>query len=161
MLNLTPDLQPNETIVRETGATVYRVRNGLSSRGSNIRLWLTDRRLILKAGIGPQRALPLSHITGLAEAKVGWYNMLRVDFDDNHSEWFTVQDQAQFIPLLEQVRTKAPELPYEPAPPGMAGKLFGIPLLVMAVVVVVVVVACLCMVAFFLIAGLGFFWMGA
>jgi hypothetical protein len=158
MLNLTPDLQPNETIVRETGATVYKVRNGISSRGSNIRLWLTDRRLILKAGIGPQRALPLSHITGLAEEKVGLFTMLRVDFDDNHSEWFTVQDQAGFRALLEQTRRTAPELAYEPAPPGMAGKLFGIPLLVMAGVVVV---ACLCMVAFFVIAGLGFFWMGS
>jgi len=157
MLNLIPDLETNETILREAGATVYLVRNGLSSRGSNIRLWLTDRRLILKAGIGPQRALPLSHITGLAEQEVGLYNMLRVDFDDNHSEWLTVQDQAGFIELLEQARAKAPDLVYEPAPQGIEGKLFGIPMLI---ILGVMVVGCLCMVAFFVLFGFGFFWMG-
>lgn len=158
MFNLTPELRPGETIQRETGATVYKVRNGWSSRGSNIRLWLTDQRLILKAGFGGQRALPLSHITGLAEEKVGFFTMLRVDFDDNHSEWFTVQDQAGFRALLEQTRHTAPELAYEPAPPGIEGQLFGIPLLIMAGVIIL---ACFCLIAFFVLFGFGFFWLEA
>ena len=158
MFNLTPELRPGETIQRETGATVYRVRNGWSSRGSNIRLFLTDQRLILKAGIGPQRALPLSHITGLVEETVGFFNMLRVDFDDNHSEWFTVQDQAGFRALLEQTRRTAPELAYEPAPQGIEGKLFGIPLLIMAGVMIL---ACFCLIVLFIVFGFGFFWLGA
>jgi hypothetical protein len=157
MMNLTPVLREGETVIREAGTTVYMVRNGIVAHGSNIRMWLTDQRLILKAGIGPQRALPLSHITQVAEQKMASYNMMRVDFDDNHSEWFTVQNQAQFIELLEQARVKAPELAYEPAPKGIAGKLFGIPLAIMAVIMVVV---CVCMVAFFLLAGLFFYSAG-
>jgi hypothetical protein len=155
-MNLTPELRANETVIREVGTTVYMVRDGMSSRGSNIRMWLTDQRLILKAGIGPQRALPLSHIMQVAEQQVMIHNMLRVDFDDNHSEWFTVQDQTQFIELLEQARIKAPELAYEPAPKGMAGKMFGIPILIL---VGIIILACICMVAFFVIAGFFYFRM--
>ena len=157
MLNLTPELREGETVIREAGTTVYMVRDGLSTRGSNIRMWLTDQRLILKAGLGPQRTLPLSHITQVNEQRVAIHNMLRVDFDDNHSEWFTVQDQAGFIELLEQARSKAPELTYEPAPKGIEGKLIGIPLMIFAGIVIVF---CICMVAFFLLSGLVFFWMG-
>jgi hypothetical protein len=156
MLNLTPDLRANETILREAGTTVYRVRDGISSGGSNIRMWLTDQRLILKAGIGPQRALPLSHITMVREQKLMIHTMLRVDFDDNHSEWFTVQEQAQFMELLEKARTTSPVLDYEPAPKSIAGKMFGIPILIMAGIIIV---TCICMLAFFLAAGYFFFRM--
>jgi hypothetical protein len=157
MMNLTPELREGETVIREAGTTVYMVRDGMSTRGSNIRMWLTDQRLILKAGLGPQRTLPLSHITRVTEQKVAIHNMLRVDFDDNHSEWFTVQDQTQFIELLEQARIKAPELAYEPTPKGIAGKLFGIPLMIIAGIMVLV---CICMIAFFLFSGWAFFWLG-
>lgn len=158
MLNLTPELRANEIVIREAGTTVYRVRDGISTRGSNIRMWLTDQRLILKAGIGPQRALPLSHITQVAEQKTMIYNMLRVDFDDNHSEWFTVQEQTQFIELLEKARLSAPVLDYEPAPKSIVGKMFGIPILIMVGIIIVV---CICMLAFFVTAGFFFYRMNA
>ena len=157
MLNLTPELRSGETVIREAGTTVYMVRDGMSTGGSNIRMWLTDQRLILKAALGPQRTLPLSHITQVTEQKVAIHNMLRVDFDDNHSEWFTVQDQTHFIELLQQARSSAPALAYEPAPKGIAGKMFGIPLMIFAGIVIAV---CVCMVAFFLLSGLVFFWIG-
>lgn len=151
-MNLTPQLREGEQVVRETGATVYMVRNGMRSGGSNVRLWLTDQRILLKAGLGPQRALPLSGITKVSEEVVNLFTLLRVDFDDNHSEWFTVQDQATFIPILESTRVNAPKLPYEAAESttGVAKRMFGLPLAIMAGIFAV---GCLCMVAFVLVFG--------
>lgn len=151
-MNLTPQLREGEQVVRETGATVYMVRNGIRSGGSNVRLWLTDQRILLKAGLGPQRALPLSGIVKISEEEVNLFKLLRVDFDDNHSEWFTVQDQTTFIAQLEETRVRAPKLPYEAAEStvGVAKRMFGLPLAIMAGIFAV---GCLCMVAFVLVFG--------
>ncbi len=146
-MNLTPQLREGESIVREAGATVYMVRNGIRSGGSNVRMWLTNQRIILKAGLGPQRALPLSGIVKISEEEINLFKLLRVDFDDNHSEWFTVQDQAAFIAQLEETRVHAPKLPYEAAEStaGVAKRMFGLPLIIMAGIFGI---GCICMVAF-------------
>jgi hypothetical protein len=150
MINLTPQLRESERVIREAGATVYMVRNGMHSGGSNIRMFLTDQRLILKAGLGPQRALPLSGITKVSEEKLGFYTMMRVDFDNGRVEWFTVQDQSTFMRDLEEVRLDAPKLPYEAAEStaGTAKRLFGLPLIFMAIVFGV---GLICMVGFMLV----------
>lgn len=152
-MNLTPQLRDGETIIREAGATVYMVQNGIRSGGSNVRMWLTNQRILLKAGFGPQRALPLSGITGIGEEVVNLFKLLRVDFDDNHSEWFTIQDQTAFITQLEETRMNAPKLPYEAAEStaGVAKRMFGLPLILMAGIFVVGVI---CMVGFVLVFGL-------
>jgi hypothetical protein len=113
MLELKPELHENETVLGEYGATVYQVKGGLSSKGSNIRLFLTDQRLILKAGIGPQRSLSLHAIRDIRQEKIGFYNMARLEFPEGHLEWFTVQNQAQFLQVLQSVRAQAPEIPEE------------------------------------------------
>ena len=153
MMTLTPQLLDGESVVRETGATVYMVRNGIRSGGSNVRMWLTNQRILLKAGLGPQRALPLSGIIKVSEEVINAFTLLRVDFDDNHSEWFTVQDQSAFIALMEETRVNAPKLPYEVAEStaGTATRLFGLPLAIMAGIFAI---GCICMVGFVLIFGL-------
>ena len=70
MLDLKPELREGEIVLGEYGATVYLVRGRWSSGGSNIRLWLTNQRLILKAGLGKQRALPLYTIATIREEKI-------------------------------------------------------------------------------------------
>lgn len=111
MLDLKPVLVEGETVLGEYGATVYRVRGRWSSAGSNVRLWLTNQRLILKAGLGPQRTLPLYAITNLREQKILWYTMVRIEFDNGHLEWLTVQDQAQFLDALRTAQANAPKVP--------------------------------------------------
>ena len=79
MFELKPELREGETVFGEYGATVYQVRGKISSAGSNIRLFLTNQRLILKAGIGPQRTLPIYAITRDGKRAVS------LDFDRVHS----------------------------------------------------------------------------
>jgi hypothetical protein len=111
MLGLKPELSQSEVVLAEYGATVYMVQGNLSSPGSNIRLFLTNQRLILKAGFGPQRILSLSAIAGIREEKLHFHNMLRLEFRSGHLEWMTVQDQAQFIEALRSAQSLAPEIP--------------------------------------------------
>jgi len=111
MLGLKPELSQGEVVLAEYGATVYMVQENLSSPGSNIRLFLTNQRLILKAGFGPQRTLSLSAIAGIREEKLHFHNMLRLEFRSGHLEWMTVQDQAQFIEALRSAQSQAPEIP--------------------------------------------------
>jgi hypothetical protein len=125
MAYLKPELIAEEVVLREYGCTVYMVRNGLSSRGSNVRLWLTNMRLILKAGFGPQRTLPLHAIVDVREEKIGFYNMARIEFAGGHLEWFTVQDQTQFLAALQAARSGAPVVPVDAAPVPVAGQSGG------------------------------------
>jgi hypothetical protein len=111
MFEIKPELREGEAVLGEYAATVYQVRGGISSAGSNIRLFLTNQRLILKAGIGPQRALPIHAISNIREEKIGFYTMACLEFSDGHLEWFTVQDQAQFLQILQSARVQAPEIP--------------------------------------------------
>ena len=111
MFGLKPELSQGEVVLAEYGATVYMVQGNLSSPGSNIRLFLTNQRLILKAGFGPQRTLSLSAIAGIREEKLHFHNMLRLEFRSGHLEWMTVQDQAQFIEALRSAQSQAPEIP--------------------------------------------------
>jgi hypothetical protein len=111
MLGIKPDLSAGEVVLAEYGATVYMVRENYSSPGSNIRLFLTNQRLILKAGFGPQRTLSLSAIAAISEEKHNFHNILRLEFRSGHLEWMTVQDQAQFIEALRAAQSRAPEIP--------------------------------------------------
>ena len=111
MFEMKPELREGETVFGEYGATVYQVRGKISSAGSNIRLFLTNQRLILKAGIGPQRTLPIYAISNIREEKIGFYTMVCLEFSNGHLEWFTVQNQAQFLQALQSARAQAPEIP--------------------------------------------------
>jgi hypothetical protein len=111
MFDIKPDLSGGETVLGEYGATVYQVRGTLSSSGSNIRLFLTNQRLILKAGLGPQRTLPIYAICDIREEKIGFYTMVRLEFSNGHLEWMTVQNQPQFIESLKAAQAQAPEIP--------------------------------------------------
>ncbi len=111
MFNLKPELREAEAVLGEYGATVYMVRGNVSSKGSNIRLWLTNQRLILKAALGPQRTLPLHTIVDIREEKIMWYNMVRIEFAGGHLEWFTVQNQPQFLQALKAAQAQAPVIP--------------------------------------------------
>jgi hypothetical protein len=128
VFDLKPELRESEVVHGEYGTTVYRVRGNLSSGGSNIRLWLTNQRLILKAALGPQRTLPLYAITNVREEKIGWHNMIRLEFAGGHLEWLTVQNQAQFLPALQAAQAQASEIPEGVSPakasPGISA-LFG------------------------------------
>jgi hypothetical protein len=111
MIELKPELREGEAVLGEHGATVYQVRGNVSSRGSNIRLWLTNQRLILKAGFGPQRTLPLYALVNVREEQVMFHTMARLEFTGGHLEWFTVQNQPQFLTALKAARANAPVIP--------------------------------------------------
>ena len=111
MFDIKPELREGESVLGEYGATVYQVRGSLSSKGSNIRLFLTNQRLILKAGIGPQRTLPLYALGSVREEKIGFYTMARLEFSNGHLEWMTVQDQPQFLQALQSAQAQAPQIP--------------------------------------------------
>jgi hypothetical protein len=123
MLNLKPELREGETVLGEYGATVYLVSSNYSSRGSNIRLWLTTQRLILKSVLAAQRTLPLYAIANIREEKICWYTMVRLEFANGHLEWMTVQNQAQFLELLKSTQAQAPEIP-EAITPGKLSPVF-------------------------------------
>ena len=141
---LQPDLRQGETVLGEYGATIYRVHGHISSAGSNVRLWLTDQRILLKAGFGNQRALPLATITGTQEEKIAFYNMLRLDFEGGHQEWMTVQNQSQFRAAVEDARVKAPHIPADQLQtPPTPGSFFSTPVIIGGVVFLVLAGACL------------------
>jgi hypothetical protein len=137
MFNLKPDLRESEMVHGEYGATVYAVRGTVSSSGSNVRLWLTNQRIILRAALSPQRTLPLYAITSVREEKIGWHNMVRLEFAGDHLEWLTVQNQPQFLQALQAAQAQAPDIP-EGISPAKIGPvipaLFGGGLLFMAVI---------------------------
>ena len=110
MIGLKPELSEGELVLAEYGATVYIVRGNINSAGSNIRLFLTNQHLILKAVLGPQRTLSLSAIINIREEKIGFFTMVRLEFASGHLEWMTVQDQAQFIEKLRSAKSQAPEI---------------------------------------------------
>ena len=84
MFDMKPELLGGESVLGEYGTTVYMVRGTISSAGSNVRLFLTNQRLILKAGLGPQRTLPIYAITNIREEKIGFYTMVRLEFSNGH-----------------------------------------------------------------------------
>jgi hypothetical protein len=139
VLGLKPELSEGEVVLAEYGATVYMVQGNLSSPGSNIRLFLTNQRLILKAGFGAQRTLSLSAIADIGEEKHNFHNMLRLEFRSGHLEWMTVQDQAQFIEALRSAHSHAPEIPeaYPQTTP------YGRAILVAAAIFLIVLAGCL------------------
>lgn len=152
MVGVKPELRQDEVVVGEYGATVYQVKGKMSSAGSNIRLFLTNQRLILRAGIGPQRALPIYAISSIHEEQIGLHTMACLEFSDGHREWFTVQDQAQFLQALRSIQAQAPVIP-EVAPPvpaarSAAGKALVIVLIIAGCVLVCIVLLAVLLGAF-------------
>jgi hypothetical protein len=162
MIELKPELREGEAVLGEHGATVYRVRGNVSSRGSNIRLWLTNQRLILKAGFGPQRTLPLYALVNVREEQVMFHTMVRLEFTGGHLEWFTVQNQPEFLAALKAARANAPVIPQgvelAQTNPALVGLFGGGVLLFFVIAVVFVMGALPCfglLAALFLFAGSG------
>lgn len=156
MFVLKPELRDGEVVQGEFGTSVYQVRGSWSSRGSNVRLWLTNQRIILKAALGPQRTLPLYAITGVREEKIGWIPMVRIEFAGGHREWFSVQDRPEFLLKLQGARAQAPHIPDGISPgktaSGMA-VVFGIGLFVFGVLAAVTLLA-----AFLFVVVFGVLW---
>lgn len=100
-------LRPGETALGAYPATVHKVRHGLASRGSNVRLTLTNQRIILQSGLAA-RAVPLYALTGVEEKPVMAYTMLHLTFANGHEEWWTVTRQAEFRQALDTARVTAP-----------------------------------------------------
>lgn len=162
MIELKPELREGEVVRGEYGATVYQVRGDVSSRGSNIRLWLTNQRLILKAGFGPQRTLPLYALASVREEKVMFHTMARLEFTGGHLEWFTVQNQPEFLAALKDAHTRAPVIPQgverAQTNPALLGLCGGGLVLFVVIAVLAVTGAVLCfglLAAFFIFAGSG------
>ena len=157
MFTLKPELREHEVVQGEYGATVYQVRGAWSSRGSNVRLWLTNQRLILRAALGPQRTLPLYAITGIREEKIGGYNLIRLEFRGAHLEWLTVENQPHFRQNLQATQAQAPEIPEGISPTTVSPALpalFGGSLLVMAAIA-----ACALISAGLFCIGFGALWL--
>ena len=152
MPNLTPTLRDAEAVIAEYGATVYQVAGNMV-RSSNIRLWLTDQRLILKAGLGPQRSLPLYMITGFHEEKISWYTMIRIEFTDGHSELMTVQNQAQFLEQLAAAQKGAPEIPEGIVGEAISPEVKNVFRTVLIVIGIIAAVVLICSVLFVLVFG--------
>ncbi len=147
MFNLKPELRASEDVLGEYGATVYMVRDGISSAGSNVRLWLTNQRLILKAGLGSQRTLPLYVIASIREEKIAWHTMVRLEFANGKLEWLTVQNQGQFLDALRAAQAQAPQIPEDSAPAAassVGANRFGVGLIFVAILAAVALV-CICL----------------
>lgn len=120
-------LRPGETALGVYPATVYKVRDGLSTRGSNVQLTLTNQRVILQSGLAA-RALPLHAITQVVEQPVMAYTMVHLTFATGHQEWWTVARQPEFLQALHTARASAPVIEegitpqsLNPALPGFLG----------------------------------------
>ena len=154
MFEIKPELREGEAVLGEYGATVYQVKGKLSSAGSNIRLFLTNQRLILKAGIGPQRTLPIYAISNIREEKIGLHTMVCLEFSNGHREWFTVQNQAQFLQALQAIQTQAPVIPQvvpqAPAARTVSGKALAIVLSIVGCVLVCIILLAVLLGAFLL-----------
>lgn len=99
-------LRPGETALGVYPATVYQVRDGLSTRGSNVQLTLTNQRVILQSGLAA-RAVPLYAITEVDERPVMAYTMLHLTFATGHEEWWTVARQPEFRQALQAAQASA------------------------------------------------------
>lgn len=121
MFNLKPDLRENETVLGEYPTTVYWSPKSVP-RGSNVRMWLTNQRLILKAALGRQRTLPLYTLVDTREEKHAWVNVARLEFANGHVEWWSVSHQAEFLNALRAAQPRAPQIPEEAAPASSASE---------------------------------------
>lgn len=111
-LSFTPEFYPGETILKESRATRY-YRRGLKSGASNGRLWLTDRRLIFKAGFGYNMTLPLYNISEVNIGTYGLFNfkVLHLKFDNGREERFSIFEVESWPETLLAAKVEAPPLP--------------------------------------------------
>lgn len=132
MPNLVPELRENETVIGEYPATVHQVR-GNAVTGSNVRLWLTNQRLIIKAALGSQRTLPLYALANFREEKVSIYTLIRFEFSTGMIVWLSVRDQVQFLETLKAAQAQAPIIPEQPMP-GSTSAIIGVDMLFTAAI---------------------------
>jgi len=111
-LSFTPEFHPGETILKESRATRY-YRRGLKGGASNGRLWLTDRRLLFKAGFGYSLTLPLYNITGVDVGTYGPFNfkVLHVTLDNGREERFSILEVESWPETLLAAKVEAPPMP--------------------------------------------------
>lgn len=67
--------------------------------------------------MGPQRPLPLYALTGFRVEQFFGYDILKLEFNDGQIVWLTVENQAQFLELLQDAKARAPVIP-EGVSPG-------------------------------------------
>lgn len=111
-LSLTPEFLPGETIIKESPATRYYQR-GLKGGSSNGKLWLTNQRLIFKAGFGYQMSLPLYNLTGVEPGVYGLFNfkVLRLTFDNGREERFSIHQIETWPEAVLAAKAGASPLP--------------------------------------------------
>jgi hypothetical protein len=111
-LSFTPEFYPGETILKESRATRY-YRRGLKGGASNGRLWLTDRRLVFKAGFGYSMILPLYNITNVEIGSYGPFSfkVLHVTLDNGQEERFSILEVESWPESLLAAKVEAPPMP--------------------------------------------------
>lgn len=111
-LSMTPEFLPGETIIKESPATRYYQR-GLKGGSSNGKLWLTNQRIIFKAGFGYQMSLPLYNLTGVEPGVYGLFNfkVLHLTFDNGREERFSIYQVETWPEAVLAAKAGASPLP--------------------------------------------------
>jgi hypothetical protein len=113
-LSLTPEFLPGETVLKESPATRYYQR-GFRGGSSNGKLWLTNQRLIFKAGFGYQMGLPLYNISRVETGVYGLFNfkVVQLTLDNDRQERFSVHEVESWPAAALAAKLDAPPLPQE------------------------------------------------
>lgn len=111
-LSLTPELLPGEVVLKENRATRYYQPGRRSSNG---KLWLTNQRLIFKAGFGYQMGWPLYDVSQVTTGVYGLFNIkvLHLIFDNGREERFSIHQGESWPQEVLAARAGAPPLPAE------------------------------------------------
>lgn len=112
LFSLMPEFLPGETILKESQATRY-YQSG--RRSSNGKLWLTNQRLIFKAGFGYQMAWPLYNVSQVATGVYGLFNIkvLHLIFDNGREERFSIHQVESWPEVILAAKADAPPMPAE------------------------------------------------
>jgi hypothetical protein len=107
--SLTPEFLSGEIVLKESRATRYQ------RKGSNGKLWLTDQRLIFKAGFGYQMAWPLYNVSQVTTGAYGLFGIkvLHLIFDNGREERFSVHEVESWPEAVLAAKASAPPLPGE------------------------------------------------
>ncbi len=111
-ITFMPQFLPGEVVLKESRATRYYQPGRRSSNG---KLWLTNQRLIFKAGFGYQMAWPLFNVS---QVTTGVYGLLRIKvlhliFDNGREERFSIHQVENWPQEVLAARAGAPPLPAE------------------------------------------------
>lgn len=110
--SLMPELLPGEVVLKESQATRYYQPGRRSSNG---KLWLTNQRLIFKAGFGYQMAWPLYDVSQVTTGVYGLLNIkvLHLIFGNGREERFSIHQVESWPQEVLAARAGAPPLPVE------------------------------------------------